>query len=425
MIDIADLGYDDPDHPLFNHPDDLSNIGQIDDLIKETCKLRELGEVIEGVGMRFGEFDFPSILVHPQHLTEKSYAALSYDAVREVLTKPDIFSNSIHEEISGELWGRSIAVMDPPEHGKFRRHMQRGFTPKLVKSWEDNVIKPMIEERFAAIRHKGKANLTRELTGFYPYQIFCEVVGFDARDVTKMAKWLKMMNRFAIDPAEGMKGSVAMKEYALNILNERRAKPKNDLISALTEAEIDEGKISDEQFVAAIIHLIQGGVDTVFKISSSMVQLLLSHPDQYELVKADRSLVHNAIEETMRYEGVLTHMPRLVMQDTEFRGVNLVKGRVMYVFHGIANRDPERWENPHKFDVTRKPIQNMGFGMGPHLCIGMHLARHELSHYLNHILDDLPNLRWDPDLDEPPEISGFSFRSPLELPVVWDPIPLN
>ena len=92
----------------------------------------------------------------------------------------------------------------------------------------------------------------------------------------------------------------------------------------------------------------------------------------------------------------------------------------MYVMHAVANRDPSRWENPHEYDVTREKKSNIGFGHGPHVCIGMHLANREMAIYLDHVLNDLPNVRLDPESSVPPRIEGWTLRSALSLPVVWD-----
>ena len=286
MIDTSELGFDDPDHPLFHHPDDLSEIEHYEDIVREACKLRELGEVIEGTGTHFGQFKFPSTMVLPSRQSESSFAALSYNAVKSVLMNTRDFSSTIFEDTVGQLWGRNIALMDPPEHTAIRAHVQKAFMPNLVASWHEDIIVPLMEERFAAIRHKGKANLTRELTGFYPFQIFCEVVGFDSRDVTDISRWLKEIMEFGSDPEQGYRASEQIKNYAAKIIADRRKNPRGDLISALSQAEVDEGPLPDDLFVGIVIHLLQGGVDTVFKISSSMIQLLLTHEEQFKKLKS-------------------------------------------------------------------------------------------------------------------------------------------
>lgn len=407
--------------PLFHHPDDCTALEQFDDAVQAVCSLQKLGPIVEGIGTQFGDITLPNIMIHPRHNERRSFAAVTWDAGRAVYLQSQILSSSIFEETTGQLWGPGIFQMDPPEHTKLRLHIQKGFTPNLVAAWEDDIIRPMMEKRFAEIRKKGQANLTRDLTAFYPYEILSLIVGFDPADIRFVADCFRRIQAFNTDPASAFAASEEIKDYSLRLIEKRRFQPKNDLVSALTLAEVDGERLEDETFVAIVTHLLQGGIDTVYKLSSNIIYLLLAHPDQFEKLKKNRSLIPQLIEEALRYEGVATMMPRVALQDTDVVGTPIPEGTVVWVIHAAINRDPARWQDPHKFDIERKPQAHMAFGNGPHACIGMHLARCEIAHFLDHVLDDLPKLRWDPKAEIEPRISGWTMRSALELPVVWDP----
>ncbi|MDB5967846.1 MAG: hypothetical protein JWQ90_296 [Hydrocarboniphaga sp.] len=411
----------DPDgEALQCHPDDTAELDRLDDTVRELSSLQQIGPVVKGVGTAFGRFVLPSIMVSPAHDSKSSFAATTWEAGRVVYMNPEVFSSSVFGETTGQFWGPGIFMMDPPEHTKFRSHMQLGFVPKLVASWDEKIIRPCLARRFANLKQKGRADLVRELTPYFPYDIVGAVVGFDPSDIVYVAQCFKKIQQFNLDPMGAFEAGQGMKAYSLRLIEERRRAPKDDLVSAMTQAEVNGEPIPIENFVAMITHLMQGGIDTVYKMSSNIVQLLLAHPVEFEKLKADRGLIPAAIEEALRYEGVASMMPRIATRDSELLGVPIPKGSIVYVLHAVINRDPSRWLDPHVFNITRqRPMAHMAFGNGAHTCIGMHLARLEIARFLERMLDDLPNLRWDPSVPTP-KITGWTIRGVLSLPVRWD-----
>ena len=146
---------------------------------------------------------------------------------------------------------------------------------------------------------------------------------------------------------------------------------------------------------------------------------LLTHPDQLDAVRNDRSLLPQAIEEGIRWETPLLNFMREVTCDTEIGGVAVPKGATMMLSLGSANHDETRWDEPEKFDIFRERKPHIGFAHGAHVCLGMHLARLESTKIFNALFDELPGLRLDPDA-APPYVTGTMFRSPPRLDVVWD-----
>jgi len=220
------------------------------------------------------------------------------------------------------------------------------------------------------------------------------------------------------DIERGYNASLWLYDYFQKIIEERRADPRNDLISVLAQAELEGQRLTDDEIIAFLRLLLPAGAETTYRSSSNLMFGLLSNPDQLEALGNDRSLMPQAIEEGLRWEPPLPNIGRTAARDVEIEGVLIPQGSPVSVCMGSANRDASRWENADTFDILRDQKQHMSFAFGPHMCLGMHLARMETSVAVNAILD-LPNLRLDPDADDV-HISGLAFRAPAALPVLFD-----
>jgi cytochrome P450 len=210
-----------------------------------------------------------------------------------------------------------------------------------------------------------------------------------------------------------------MQDLLAPLLEQRRSRPRGDLISILAHAESDGGRLDDEMIFSFCRLLAPAGAETTYRSSSNLLFGLLSRPEQLAALREDRSLLRQAIEEGLRWEAPLTGIMRTCAADTEVCGVPIKADTVVAVGLGAANRDERRWEDPESFDIFRPQRQHIAFAAGPHTCLGMHLARMETRVMLEALLDRLPNLRLDPAAEDV-HISGDSFRAPRELPVVFD-----
>jgi cytochrome P450 len=221
-----------------------------------------------------------------------------------------------------------------------------------------------------------------------------------------------------------MQAADAIANSLRETIERRRVEPGDDLIGLLCNIEIedpDDGsrhRLSDDEILAFARLMLPAGAGTTYR-GLGLMLLALFQTHQIDRVRKDRSLLDAAIEETLRWEQPLTSAGRLVTRDTELAGVELPEGSVMTACLGAANHDPSRWKDPHRFDLDREVKPHASFGSGPHLCIGMHLARMEMRTVINAILDRLPGLRLDPDA-ESPYVTGLIFRMPTAVPVVFD-----
>jgi cytochrome P450 len=207
-----------------------------------------------------------------------------------------------------------------------------------------------------------------------------------------------------------------LKQYFSKFLAERRHDPQDDLISTLVASEIDGAPLTDDEIFAFLLLILPAGVETTYRASGNLMVALLTDPAVLAAVRTDRGMIRGAIEEALRWEPPITSVMRMTARDCELGGIALPAGTHVNVSVAAANRDPKRYPEPDRFDPSRRNIAHLTFGGGPHLCLGMHLARMETTVAINALLDRLPDLRLDPDAP-PPRVIGVAFRSPLALPV--------
>jgi cytochrome P450 len=209
-------------------------------------------------------------------------------------------------------------------------------------------------------------------------------------------------------------------EFFGQLLAQRRAAPGEDLVSHLATVEVDGERLPDEVLIAFLRQLMNAGGDTTYRGTSVLLAALLTHPDQWDAVVADRSLIGQAIDEALRWEGPVSSTLRYVAQDTEIDGVPIAQGTILNVVLGSANRDPAKFPDPDRFDLFReRKVRHLAFANGPHVCIGQHLARVEMTRAINALLDRTRNLRLDPDKPAP-DIRGHLLRVPAHIHVKFD-----
>lgn len=387
---------------------------------KDTCRdpypefaaMRAEGGVIEVASASGG-------LAGPAGDGAKTFAAVSYDAVSEILRDGATFSSGAYRESMGVVMGPNILVMDEPEHGRYRRLIQQAFSKKALEVWETELVHPVVHRLVDAFAERGTADLVRELTFPFPVHVIAGMLGLPDEDLPWFHARAVDVISVALDPMRGIEGSRQLGEYLTPIIEARRANPDRDLISVLATGELDGQILDDEHVLGFLRLLLPAGAETTYRSSSNLIFGLLSDRDQWQALDDDRGLMIQAIEEGLRWEVPLTGIGRLCVRDTEVAGTKIPAGSYVQVLIGAANRDETRWDDPDVFDIHRPPRQHMSFAFGPHRCLGMHLARMETKVCLDALLDRLPNLRLDPAAEDV-HISGRGFRSPRSLPVLFD-----
>lgn len=399
--------------------DDLEDFGAFDDAVSgdvrdpytELARLRR-EEPVQRIDMSAmpGEEGKPVFIVY------------RYQEVQQMLRDNETFSSAIIIDAFGDVLGKHVMLgMDEPEHGRHRSLVSKAFSQKTLAGWEDELVGKVGNELIDVFADRGRADLVKEFTFPYPTQIIAGLLGLPRADYPEFQRWSISLLSFTINPERGRAASQALQEYFTPILAARRQDPRDDLISGLAQADIDGEHLSDEEIFSFLRLLLPAGVETTYRSLGNMLFGLLSSPEQLEAVRADRSLLPQAIEEAVRWEPPLLMITRVATRDTELAGISIPAGSSVMPMLGAANRQDDRFPDPDSFDVFRERKPHIGFGHGPHVCLGMHLARLEMRVALNLLFDRLPNLRMDPDANDP-HIRGQVFRSPTSLPVLFDAV---
>jgi cytochrome P450 len=356
-----------------------------------------------------------------QMANQNHYVVLGYDLIQQVLLDPETFTNKEAFALNlGRSFGRTITVMDGAEHARYRRIFQRAFLPQMVAKWGESVVEPVVTRLMEGFIHRGEADLIEDFTHHYPFQVIYRQLELEPDQAQVFHKLAIAQLLSSIGAPQGAEASRKLGAFFAELLEQRRANPGSDLVSHLAAVEVDGERLPDEVLIAFLRQLMNAGGDTTYRGTSVLLTGLLTNPDQLAAVNADRSLVPQAIEEALRWEGPVASTWRHAAKAVVLDGVEIPKGAILNVVLGSANRDPGKFPDPDRFDIFRqRTSRNLAFATGPHVCIGQHLARVEMTRALNALLDRLPNLRLAED-KPPPKIVGHILRVPEHLHVQFD-----
>jgi cytochrome P450 len=349
---------------------------------------------------------------------EPEWIAYRYDDCSRILRDPKTFTSTGYDATIGMVMGHMILGMDDPEHRTHRNLVAHAFREKSLARWEPEFIRPIIDELIDEFAADGQADLVRQLTFEFPVRVIARLLGLPEEDFPQFHRWGIELIGLVADIDRGLAASESLREYFAGIVAERRARPADDVISDLVSAEVDGEKLSDEAIYSFLRLLLPAGAETTYRSSGNLLYLLLTHPEQLAAVRDDRALLPQAIEEGLRCEPPLLTIARTTTCEVELAGVTIAEGESVTTHIGSANHDETRWDDPETFDIARPPLPHIAFAHGPHMCLGMHLARIETTALLNRVFDRLPDLALDPG-DADPYIRGDVFRSPTALPVVF------
>jgi cytochrome P450 len=397
--------------------DDLEDFGAFDDVVSGDVRdpFPELARMRREEPIQ--RIDVPSML--PGEEGKPVFIVYRHEEAQQMLRDNETFSSAIIVQAFGGVFGQRVMLgMDEPDHGRHRALVSKAFSQKALARWEDELVARVGNDMIDGFAGRGKADLVKEFTFDYPTRIIAGLLGLPDEDFPQFQRWSISLLSFTVYPERGKAASDKLVEYFTPILEARRAEPRDDMISLLAEAEIDGEKLADDEIFSFLRLLLPAGVETTYRSLGNLLFALLSDPEQLDAIRADRSLLPQAIEEAVRWNPPLLTITRVATRDTELGGVQIPAGSSVMPMLGSANRQEERFPDPDKFDVFRQARGHLGWGHGVHVCLGMHLARLEMRTAINLLLDRLPNLRMDPDGGDP-YIRGQVFRSPTSLPVLF------
>jgi len=341
------------------------------------------------------------------------FSTFTYEACDAALRDGDLFASHAAEEVidtSEPGVFNSILAMGGAQHRRYRALVQPSFVPAKAQWWITNWIDQTVHALIDQFVGDGHAELNVDFAAAIPVLTITGSFGVDVEQALVIREFLisDTPRCFAIlEP----------------ILAARREQPEDDLISVLVEAEYtDEDGVShrltDAEILSFTMLLLAAGSGTTWKQMGITLAAILERPDVLAAVQADRSAVRLAIEESVRWQPTDPMFSRHVTRDTDFFGTRLPEGSVLHLCLGAANRDPARWDRADEYDIHRPPKPTLAFGNGPHVCLGMHVARAEMHTGICALLDRLPDLRLDPDAEAPGYV-GFYERGATAIPVVF------
>ncbi|MFJ3100540.1 cytochrome P450 [Streptomyces sp. NPDC086835] len=333
--------------------------------------------------------------------------------VRHVSTHPELFSSwtntaviRFNESISRdqiEVQKLIMLNMDPPEHTRVRQIVQRGFTPRAVRSLEAALrrrARSIVETARSGAGPDGSFDFVTNIAVELPLQAIAELIGVPQEDRSKIFDWSNKMAayddpEYAITEEVGTEAAMEIVSYAMNLAAARKECPAEDIVSRLVAAE-GEGNLSSDEFGFFVILLAVAGNETTRNAISHGMHAFLTHPEQWELYKRLRP--DTTAEEIVRWATPVVSFQRTATQDVVLGGARIKKGDRVGLFYSSANNDPAVFDHPERFDITRDPNPHLGFGGGgPHFCLGKSLAVMEINLIFDAIADALPDLRLSGD----------------------------
>jgi cytochrome P450 PksS len=291
---------------------------------------------------------------------------------------------------------RNMLDLDAPDHSRLRALVQKAFTPRLIEQMRDR-IQALADGLLDATLDRGRMDLIRDYALPIPTTIIAEMLGVPVEDRHRFQRWSRAM--VSANPSGWWTLLVvphvwAFLRYVRKLVGVRRARPGDDLLSALVQAEEAGEQLSADELLAMVVLLLIAGHETTVNLIGNGMLALLEHPDQMEKLRRDPSLIKTAVEELLRYNGPLeTSTERFTREDVTIAGVTIPQGSMVYAAIASANRDERQFANPDALDVTREPNKHLSFGLGGHYCLGAPLARLEGQIAINTLLARTRELR--------------------------------
>jgi len=375
-------------------------------------RLRETGPVHAGAPHEAlgwtGDVFFQG-LPYPQrpHFTAYDFATCS------TILKDDQHFVTSAPPLPGEppLMDAAILYMNGKQHRGYRTLVQPSFVPGRAVWWLDNWISTTVHQLLDTLEGARTADLNVEFCAPIPLLTITGSFGITVDEALDV--------RAAVT-SDGQ-DHTTLARVLTPIIAARRSEPGDDLISVLVQAEVadEDGvvhRLSDGEVLAFALLLLAAGSGTTWKQMGITLLALLQHPEALAAAREDTAFLRDVVEEALRWTPTDPVFARFVAEDCELAGVEMPAGAIVHACLAAANRDPSRWERPDEFDPFRPLKPHLGFGHGPHTCLGMHVARMEMTHGIGALLDRFPGVRLDPDAPAP-NIVGLYERGPDAVPV--------
>ncbi|MEU1177867.1 cytochrome P450 [Streptomyces sp. NPDC005820] len=289
--------------------------------------------------------------------------------------------------------GRVMTNTDPPDHARLRKLANRAFTARRVEALRDGIgriVDRLVDEAVAA---GPSMDLIEAVASPLPLSVVCELFGIPPGDRPQVKAWFRRLGRLTEDIAKSEAAIEQYEDYLAGLVARRRADPGDDLISALVTTQAQDDRLTDSELLSTCFVLITAGDETTTHLVGNGMLALLRHPEQLARLREDPALIRSAVDELVRYDTPTQAIVRVVAEDVEIGGRTLREGELVYLFLAAANRDPERFDDPDRLDLSRPGNRHLSFGNGPHFCLGGPLARLQSEVAVGTLVRRLPHLR--------------------------------
>ncbi|MGO8870609.1 MAG: cytochrome P450 [Acidimicrobiales bacterium] len=294
---------------------------------------------------------------------------------------------------------RPFLFRDPPDHTRLRGLVSKAFTPRVVESLRART-QEVVDELLDAAFEAGEVDLVEAFAYPLPVRVICDLLGVPVADQDRFKEWSDALARgldpdFLLAPAvieARAEAAVQFSQYFFELLAERRRSPGEDLLTRLVQAEEDGAVLTESELLSTCILLLVAGHETTVNLIAGGALELLRHPDQLERFRTDPEVTRSGVEEMLRYVSPVQLTGRALLEDCEVGGVEFATGDFAMLLLASGNRDPDQFEEPDRFDVSRTPNNHLGFGFGIHHCLGAPLARMETQVALTALVHRAPRL---------------------------------
>lgn len=373
--------------------------------------------------------DHGPLLMPAAHLTVFSSFRDCDDVLRHPSSASDgMKSTAVQKRIAqGEvvrpLGPPGFLFLDPPDHTRLRKLVSKAFVPRVVKALEPDIVE-MVSRMVDAIEARGSFDVISDLAYPLPVAVICRLLGVPLEDEPRFSSASAILAQ-ALDPFitisgdspdnvdERLEAGRWLREYLHALIDQRRGDPRDDLISGLIAAEEAGDQLTEDEIVATCNLLLIAGHETTVNLIANATLAMLRQPAQWTALAADPDRVSAVVEETMRYDPPVQLVMRIAGADMTIGGVDVARGDTMMLLIAAAHRDPAAHDRPDEFDPDRGTIRHLGFGKGPHFCLGAPLARLEASVALSAVARRFPNARLDGEPVYKPNLTlrGYSSLS--------------
>ena len=364
----------------------------------------------------------------------QGYCLADYDDIVAVLSEPENYSSSkfwpiLLGEYDPAPEVQPMISLDPPDHLRTRTLAQKAFLPRELKKLQEKIeaISDELVDHAISAREDNTFDMAADFAWLFPVSVIAEMLSIDKSKRLDFKRWvddlLAASNRAIYDDerlAEIKRSSDGLRAYFSKIVDERTANPGDDMISSFIKAEVDGDRLSKIEVINLSILLLIGGVETTSNLLAGLFAYFHDHPEDFQKAREDRSLVPQLLEEQLRFNSPVQSLFRHTNCEVELSGVKIPANALVMPLLGSANRDPNKYPNPDKFDIHRDVRGYMTFGGGPHFCMGSYLSKFEAAIAVNKLFDRFKVLEPVQQTDEVVWIDSYFARGPKTLPVRYE-----